>query len=151
MPASFVTTQLTQGQLVQSALLTENTVGVVRQVGCLGDPIAPGALGGVQNVAAGAAFDSDGGAAAITIPVGSTGDTAIKAGPGRLCRVIVCVTGTNPMTFWDNTTGTHSGTVLGVLPASAAVGTVFNFQTPAAIAISSQGNAANPAVTVTYF
>ena len=52
----------------------------------------------------------------------------VKASPGRLCKVTVTtVLSAAAITFYDNASAA-SGTVLAVIPASAAVGTVYDFQ-----------------------
>ncbi len=76
------------------------------------------------------------------------GNTVIKASAGRLFTVQVTTVGTNAMSFYDNAT-TASGTIIGQLVASAPVGT-YTFNTPAVNGITAGGNAANPAVTVSW-
>jgi hypothetical protein len=76
------------------------------------------------------------------------GNTVIKASAGRIFTVQVTTAGTNAMSFYDNAT-TASGTIIAQLPASAAVGT-YTFNSPAANGITAGGNAANPAVTVSW-
>lgn len=90
-----------------------------------------------------------GGAQTAVVPAG-VGTVAIKAQGGRLCRVLVTATGTGVCTFYDNASGA-SGTVIGVVPASAAVGTVYQFDMPAANGIFASNAASGPALTVSYF
>ena len=59
-----------------------------------------------------------------------TASAAIKTAPGRLLKIIVAVTTSAAVTFYDNAT-TNSGTVLFVVPSSAAVGSVYDVNLPA--------------------
>lgn len=97
----------------------------------------------------GVAVTTTGGVTTVAIAAGVSTDTVVKATPGRLCRVLVTTTGTNPLTIWDNASG-HTGTIIGAFAASPAVGTVASFEMPAANGITVQGNAANPAVTISF-
>ena len=98
----------------------------------------------------GVEYSTVGGSATTAIASGTAGNTVVKASPGRLCRVLVTTTNTNPMQIFDNAS-TNTGTIIGALPASPAVGTVYDFQLPAAAGITVAGNAANPAVTISYY
>lgn len=93
----------------------------------------------------------NGGVAVATtaIAAGATSNTVVKAAPGRLFRVLVTATGTNPLLIYDNAS-TNSGTVIGALPASPAVGATYDFELPAANGITVGGNSANPGVTVSW-
>jgi hypothetical protein len=86
---------------------------------------------------------------AKTLAISAAGTVVVKAAPGRLCRVIVTATASGPVTFYDNAT-TGSGTVLGVVPASAAVGALYEFQAPAANGITAVAAATPSSVTVVY-
>ena len=97
----------------------------------------------------GAQSVSSGGAQTIAIPSGTATDTVVKAAGGRLCRVLVTATNSNAMLIFDNASG-HTGTTIGAVPANAAVGSVYDFQLPAANGITVQGNANNPGVTIGY-
>lgn len=97
----------------------------------------------------GAALVTPGGTTTVAIAAGTSADTVVKATPGRLCKVLVTTTGTNPMAIWDNASG-HTGTIIGAFAASPTVGTVVAFDMPAANGITVQGNAANPAVTISF-
>lgn len=77
----------------------------------------------------------------------SANDTQIKPSPGRLCRMLVTTSGTGATQIFDNAT-TGSGTVIGVVAASAAVGTLVEAQAPAVNGITVKGNANNSAITV---
>ncbi len=91
---------------------------------------------------------SDGGASTATVAAGS-GNTVLKASSGRLCRVLVTAagTGTGNVLFYDNAT-TNNGTVIGILPANAAIGTVYVFEMPAANGIVVANISNGPALTV---
>lgn len=71
----------------------------------------------------------------------------IKAGPGRLLRVLVtAVIGANPISITDG----PGGTIIGIIPASTAVGTVFDFEMPAANSIVTAAAAGGGALTVSF-
>ncbi len=97
----------------------------------------------------GAESVSDGGVQTVAIASGTATDTVVKASPGRLCRVLVTATNTHELDIFDNASG-HTGTIIGVVAANAANGTVAVFQMPAANGITVQGNAANPGVTISF-
>ncbi len=92
---------------------------------------------------------STGGATKTAIAAGAAANTVVKASAARLARVLVTAVGTNAMLIYDNAT-TGSGTIIGVIPANAAVGSVYDFSMPAANGITVAGNAANPGVTISY-
>lgn len=100
--------------------------------------------------AGGAEYITAGGSSTAAVAAGVSGNTVVKASPGRLCRVLITTTGTNPLQIFDNAT-TNSGTVVGAFAASPAVGTVMSFDMPAANGITVAGNAANPGFTVSYY
>lgn len=75
--------------------------------------------------------------------------TVLKAGPGRLCQVLVTAVGTDAALVYDNASAA-SGTVIGAVPASAPVGSVYAFQMPARNGITVAGSAAMPGLTVSY-
>lgn len=89
-----------------------------------------------------------GGTTTASVPANAA-NVVVKASAGRLFRVLVTTTGANPMLIYDNAT-TNSGTIIGALPASPAVGTIYDFEMPAANGITIAGSATNPAVTVSY-
>lgn len=92
---------------------------------------------------------SPGGSNATPIAANTAANTVIKSTPGRLCRVIVTTSAANPMSIFDNASAA-SGTIIGQLPATPAVGAVYDFQTPAANGITVGGSATNPGVTITF-
>jgi hypothetical protein len=89
-----------------------------------------------------------------TIPFAATVATAqlVSPVPGRLERVVVTTSAAFTWTFYDTVnTGSQAGaTILGVVPASAAVGNVYAFQMPAAKGIVAVPSGAGAAVTVSY-
>lgn len=93
---------------------------------------------------------SVGGSTTVAVAAGTAANTVVKAAPGRLVRVLVTATGTNPAQIFDNAS-TAAGTVIGALPASPAIGTVIYCEMPAVNGITVGGNAANPAMTISYF
>jgi hypothetical protein len=99
--------------------------------------------------ATGDAHFTDGGSFSTPIAAGVTTDTVIKPSAGRLCKVLITATGTNPMSIFDNASG-HTGTIIGQFPANPVVGSIVSFQMPAANGITVQGNAANPGFTVSF-
>ncbi len=71
-----------------------------------------------------------------------------KASPGKLWSATVTTLGTAGLIIYDNASAA-SGTILLSIPASAAVGTIYNFTNgaPAALGIVSGGVLNCPAVT----
>jgi len=93
---------------------------------------------------------SPGGVSTSSIAAAAT-NTVVKASAGRLCRVLVTTAGTAALTFYDNATGgATTGNILGVVPANAGVGSVYDFQFLASTGIQAPGGASTPAVTVGY-
>ncbi len=90
-----------------------------------------------------------GGQTTTPIAAGVVGNTIVKATPGRLVHVLVTALGTGALTIYDNAT-TNTGTIIGVVPASAPVGSLYALHMPAANGITVQGNAANPGVTIAW-
>ncbi len=81
----------------------------------------------------------------------SAANTVIKGSSGWLYHAIVTTLGTAALTIYDNAT-TNSGTPLLVIPASAAVGTIYSFPSGARAVngITSAGVTNCPAVTFHY-
>jgi hypothetical protein len=98
---------------------------------------------GIQDV-------SVGGRTSTAIAAGVAANTVVKATPGRLARLLVTATGTNQLTIYDNAT-TSSGTIIAIVPANAAVGTLIDCQAIALNGITIAGNAANPGITIFYY
>lgn len=77
-------------------------------------------------------------------------DTVIKTGSGTLGRILVTSTnGAAAINIYDNAT-THSGTIIGVVAASAAVGTVYTLGMPFENGLTVGGAATNGAITISY-
>lgn len=70
----------------------------------------------------------------------------VKAGPGRLLKVIVTTaTASGTITIYDNAS-TNSGTILLLIPIAAAIGTVYDVNLPAANGIYVYTSAASAGV-----
>lgn len=96
----------------------------------------------------GEALVATGGLVTTAVAV-SASNTVVKGTPGRLCNILVTTTGVTALQVFDNAT-TNSGTIIGQLPASAAVGSIYSFNMPAAAGITVAGSATNPAVTISW-
>lgn len=96
-------------------------------------------------------WTTSGGGQTANVPTG-TGNTVVKAKEGRLCKVLVTAagTGTGNVLFYDNAT-TNSGTVIGIVPATIAIGTVYTFDMPAGNGIVATNVANGPVLTVSYY
>lgn len=90
---------------------------------------------------------SDGGSQ--TMALAAATPAVVKAAAGCLCRVLVTTAGTGAGIFYDNASAA-SGTVIGYVPANAAIGTPYSFQMPAANGIYYGGAANSPALTVSW-
>jgi hypothetical protein len=71
------------------------------------------------------------GSGASTLTVAAATGTAIKATAGYLVKVIVVTSGSAATLIYDNASA-NSGTVIGAIPASPTIGTVYTFNMPAA-------------------
>lgn len=78
-------------------------------------------------------------------------NTVILARAGKLCRVLVTTagTGTGSVLIYDNAT-TNSGTVIGVVPATIAIGTIYEFLMPCANGIVVANVTSGPVLTVSF-
>lgn len=111
-----------------------------------------------QPTASGPKFDdvgrllspANGGNHTGTVATGAA-NTVISAAPGRLCRVLVTTagTGSGSVLIYDNAT-TNSGTVVGVIPATIAIGTYYTFDMPVANGITVTNVLSGPVLTVSY-
>lgn len=92
-----------------------------------------------------------GGKATLSVPAGAA-NNVVSASAGRLCSCLVTTagTGTGSVLIYDNAT-TNSGTVVGVIPATIALGTTYNFNMPTANGIVVTNVANGPVLTVSYF
>lgn len=76
--------------------------------------------------------------------------TVVSATAGRLCKVIVTVVnGANAINLFDNATAA-SGTIVGVVPASATAGTVIDLQIPVINGITAAATASAGTIVVTF-
>jgi hypothetical protein len=103
----------------------------------------------------GVLYTTTGGSTTRAIAAG-TGTTVIKNSAGRLVRCIVTAAGTTGnLTIYDNAS-TGSGTVLLIVPgatnvATAAIGSDYVSEMPAALGITAVGATGSPAVTCSYY
>lgn len=74
--------------------------------------------------------------------------TQVLTGVGLLRRIVVQATGAGLVDVYDNTA--TSGTPIFSMPASAAVGTVYNLDIPIAVGIRVVVAIAGPQLTVVY-
>lgn len=89
-------------------------------------------------------------AATTAVVSASGGVNTVKAGAGRLLKIIVTVATTvAACTVYDNAT-TNSGTVLAVIPAATAAGTVYDINLPAVNGITVNGGASAGSLTIGY-
>lgn len=97
---------------------------------------------------------TDGGDTTAVVVSGATSNTLIKTGNGVLGRVLVTSTnGAAAITIYDANapaTGAITGTVIGVVPASAAVGAVYTFGMPFENGLIVGGAATNGALTISF-
>lgn len=92
-------------------------------------------------------YITDGGTAYVGITASSAG--AVKTSAGRLCRVVVLTTVTSAVSIFDNTSAA-AGQALLTIPASTAVGTIYNVQAPLTNGAYVGGGTGSPALLVTY-
>lgn len=90
-----------------------------------------------------------GGTVTTYVP-GNSGVVVIKGSSGRLASVIVINSGSTQLNFYDNATQA-SGTPIGAVPAYAAVGSVYPFNSPAALGIVANSVAGCCSVTICYY
>lgn len=83
------------------------------------------------------------------IAAATVANTVIKASAGRLARILVTATGTANVLIFDNAT-TNSGTVIGIVKATAVVGDIIELRTPAQSGITVGGSANNGGFTVVW-
>lgn len=90
-----------------------------------------------------------GGTDTLYVPSNS-GLVAVRTGAGRLASVIVIVSGAAQLTIYDNAS-IASGTPIGAIPANAAVGSVYQFYSPAENGILANSVANCCSVTICYY
>ena len=83
-----------------------------------------------------------------SVPTGAA-NTVVKARSSVLRRVLVTAagTGTGNVLIYDNAT-TNAGLVIGIIPATIAIGTYYIFDMPAQAGITVQNVALGPVLTV---
>jgi hypothetical protein len=85
------------------------------------------------------------------IAAGTTADTVVKAAPGALGSVLVtALNGAAAITIYDNAS-THSGTIIGYIPANAAAGSLYTFNMPFQNGCTVQGASTNGSLTLAYW
>lgn len=90
-----------------------------------------------------------GGTATLGVP-SNNGLTIVKNTAGRLASVIVTTSGSAQLNIYDNASQA-SGTILGAVPANAAVGSVYQFYAPAANGIVANAVANCCATTICFY
>jgi hypothetical protein len=89
-------------------------------------------------------------AKAVAVAAAVTAPTVVKVGKGRLGSILLSTAnGAAAVNVYDSAAAA-SGLIIGCIPASAPIGTVVNFDMPAANGIVVGGAATNPAMTVSY-
>ena len=116
----------------ESAFTGEADVSLYRSVA----PFAPGSSASTQW------------SQSVAVPQ-SNSDTVIKASQGFLQSVLVTTLGSVAVNIWDNAT-THTGTIIGIIPANTPVGTVIQINARAVNGITAQGAASQPNFTAFY-
>jgi hypothetical protein len=96
---------------------------------------------------------ADGDTTAV-VGAGTTGNTIIKAGSGTLARVLVTsVNGAAAITIYDANgpaSGSVTGTIIGVVPASATIGSIYSLGMPFENGITVGGAATNGGLTISF-
>lgn len=134
---------VTEGSGRNIAVYTDSS-GNYRQVIVLGDE-----AGTTAEVPNGVLLTSNGGNDYAVVAASTATNTVVRTGTGRLCKVLITTLGTAAVTFYDNASAA-SGNVIGYIPASAAAGTVYDFNLPHTSGIVASGNANNPGMTITF-
>lgn len=92
-----------------------------------------------------------GGSQTAAIAAGTgTAAVVVKDTAGRLCKVLVTAAGSAALTFYDNASAA-TGTVIGVIPATAVAGDLYTLDIPAANGIVAGQVSGSPAATVSYY
>lgn len=90
----------------------------------------------------------------FAVASGVTGNTLVKTGTGSLAKVLVtAANGAAAINIYDATgpaSGAITGTIIGVVPASAAVGSVYSLGMPFENGLIVGGAATNGALTISY-
>ena len=90
----------------------------------------------------------------FSVTAGVTGNTLVKSGSGTLGRVLVTsANGAAAINIYDANapaSGSVTGTIIGVVPASATVGTVITLGMPFSAGWLVGGAATNGALTISF-
>ena len=97
--------------------------------------------------AAGPNWTTNGGS--LDTPIATNTTTTIKTGAGRLAKILVTSTGTGTGNCYNNTSA--GGTIIAAIPASAAVGTVYDLQMPYTTGLTCISATSGPGFTVSYW
>jgi len=138
------TTPLTTNQFPVSAVYIPGTSGS-NLTALQGGPASTDGLGNVSAPVV-VVF---GGTATFPVPSNS-GVTVVRNSAGRLATVIVTTSGPAQLNIYDNASQA-SGTIIGAIPANAAVGSVYAFNSPAALGIVANSVASCCSVTICYY
>lgn len=97
---------------------------------------------------------TDDGDSTATVAAGTTGNTVVKTGSGALAKILVTSTnGAAAINIYDANgpaSGAVTGVIIGVVPASAAVGSIYNLGMPFENGLTVAGAATNAALTISY-
>lgn len=89
------------------------------------------------------------GGAKTSAVAAAAGTVTISALPGRLVSILITVAGTVSTTCYDNNAAA-SGTIIGITPATTAVGNVYTFNMPATSGITCSNPASSAGFTAAY-
>ena len=97
-------------------------------------------------------YTNGGGVSTFPLGTGISGPTLVSNTPGRLQSVLVTTSAAHVWTFYDSTSLVNyaNGTIIGVIPASQAAGSILRFQMPVQFGIVAVPAAAGAALTVAY-
>lgn len=88
------------------------------------------------------------------VAAGVTGNTIIKTGSGCLAKVLVTsANGAAAITIYDASgpaSGAVTGTIIGVVPASATIGSIYSLGMPFENGITVGGAATNGGLTISF-
>ena len=93
---------------------------------------------------------NQGGDTTFLLAAGGSGPTVIFAGRCRLAVVLITALGTAGLNFYDNASAA-SGTIVGAIPASAAVGSLYIFPFLCVNGLTAGTGNNTPACTVGYW
>lgn len=87
--------------------------------------------------------------ASNAVDAANNANAVVKAGAGVLCKILVTDSRAAAVTLYDHATQA-TGTVLFVVPGSAANGTIYDVQVPVANGIVASASATRSALTISY-